>query len=190
MVEKKFNPEKLAMLNNPERLRLFPITRVVESTKLHRPTHIIDVGAGTGLFSVACAEQFPHARISACDISPAMIAWITENIVSQHSSIVPVHTQESNIPLESESADLLFTVNVHHEFEQPLKNLAEFNRLLIPGGYLVVSDWRKGNSERGPDVSIRYTVEQLADELKHTGFSIHEIFPEVEDNFMLIARKV
>jgi ubiquinone/menaquinone biosynthesis C-methylase UbiE len=79
MTEKKFNPEKLAMLNNPERLQLLPVYDIKESTELYEPTHIIDVGAGTGLFSSAFAELFPGTRISACDISPVMIDWITEH---------------------------------------------------------------------------------------------------------------
>jgi len=117
MVEKKFNPEKLAMLNNPERLQLLPVYDIKESTELYEPTHIIDVGAGTGLFSSAFAELFPGTRISACDISPVMIDWITEHLVPQYPSIVPVLTEEITIPLTSKTADMLFTVNVHHEFE-------------------------------------------------------------------------
>ncbi len=178
------------MLNNSERLQLFPIARVVESTKLYSPTHIIDVGAGSGLFSIACAEQFPGTRISACDISPVMIDWITEHVVPQYSSIVPVQTEEINIPLISETADLLFTVNVHHEFDQPIDNIKEWKRLLKPGGFFVISDWRKTDSKRGPDISIRYTIEQLCEELIQSGFSIHDMFPEVVDNFVVVARKV
>ncbi|MFO7867970.1 MAG: class I SAM-dependent methyltransferase [Bacteroidales bacterium] len=190
MTEKKFNPEKLAMLNNPERLQFFPVYDIKESTELFEPTHIIDVGAGTGLFSSAFAELFPGTRISACDISLVMIEWITEHVVPQYPSIVPVLTEEITIPLTSETADMLFTVNVHHEFEEPIENIREWKRVLKPRGFLVISDWRKTDSKRGPDISIRYTVDQVCEELIRSGFSIHDIFPEVGDNFVVVARKV
>lgn len=84
-----------------------------------------------------------------------MIDWIKENIVSTYPELIPVQTEEVSIPLDDEIADIVFTINLHHELENPDKTINEAYRILRPGGKVFIVDWKKG-TPTGPPEEIRW----------------------------------
>lgn len=189
MEEKKFNPQKLDRLNNPERLKDFPTDFVIKQTLLNNPEVIIDIGAGTGFFSIPFAKKFNACSIYACDISDIMLNWMKENIVNQHKNIIPTKMDENKVSLEDNIADFLFMVNLHHELESPEKMLKECYRLLKSEGTIAISDWRKEQSERGPSVELRYKQNDVVSQLVRAGFQEVQSFTDFPNNFLVIAKK-
>jgi malonyl-CoA O-methyltransferase len=49
--------------------------------------HILELGCGTGLLTEQLQQQWPHAHISACDISPQMLAIAQSNIKPKQKAI-------------------------------------------------------------------------------------------------------
>ena len=189
MEEKRFNPSKLDKLNNPERIKDFPIDFILKHISFNHPTAIVDIGAGTGFYSIPFAQKFQDCKIYACDISDVMISWMNENIISKYNNIVPSKMEDSKTYLENEQADFLFMVNLHHELDNPEKMLNECYRLLKPGASIAISDWRKEESDRGPSVQIRYEPEQVQGQLIKAGFNNIRIFKDFPNNFLIIADK-
>jgi tRNA1Val (adenine37-N6)-methyltransferase len=51
--------------------------------RAENPRNILDIGTGTGLLALMCAQRFPQARITAIDIAPTAIETSLKNV--QHS---------------------------------------------------------------------------------------------------------
>ncbi|HRW62225.1 MAG TPA: class I SAM-dependent methyltransferase [Bacteroidales bacterium] len=189
MSSKKFDVTKLNKLNNPERIKDFPLEFILEHLQIKDLKVIIDLGAGTGFYSIPFASRFKSCKIYACDISDTMIDWMKDNVVPLHSNIITVKMGENNVPLHNEMADLLFMVNLHHELDNPEKILKESYRVLKSNGSIAISDWRKEASEHGPSIDIRYAAEKVEAQLKTTGFKNIRIFNDFPNNFVIIAEK-
>ncbi len=194
MTEKKsrvFDPAKLQKLNDPERLRDIPPELIWE--KLGMPRHeeaaFVEIGAGTGFFSRQFLKYTGGGTIYACDISPVMVGWMKDNIVEEYPGIVPLLMEDSRIPLDDAAAHLVYTINVHHEFPDPVRAMKEACRILLPGGSIFIADWRKEPMERGPRTEIRYETGQVLDHLQQAGFTGMQVHEGMEKQFLVTARK-
>lgn len=49
-------------------------------TELDAPQRILDVGTGTGLWAIDCADQYPTATVVATDLSPIQPTLVPENL--------------------------------------------------------------------------------------------------------------
>jgi len=190
MAEKRFDVTKLNKLNDPERLKDFPAEIILSLVNLENPQIIIDLGAGTGFFSISFSKLLKNCKIYACDISDIMINWMNENVTNQFNNILPLKMKDSNIPLSNEIADLLFMVNLHHELSNPIETLKECFRLLKPTGKIVISDWKKEISNRGPSFNLRYEPENVEMQLKETGFQVQSVLNHFPNNFLIIGVKL
>lgn len=47
--------------------------------ELHRASHLIDIGAGTGSVSIEAALQYPGLRVTAIERNPAALRLLDEN---------------------------------------------------------------------------------------------------------------
>ena len=189
MEERKFDVKKLDKLNNPERLKEFPAETILKLANINNPKTLIDLGAGTGFFSIPFAKKIKDSKIYACDISEVMIDWMKEHITNEYDNIIPLKMEENSIPLENEIADFLFMVNLHHELNDPEKTLTECYRLLKPKGKIAISDWKKENTSHGPSINFRYNTKSVEKQLLENGFhniSLHTNFP---NNFLIIGEK-
>ena len=189
MDEKKYDPKHLHKLNNPERLKNVPPGFVWEKLNMKTADVIIEIGAGTGIYSIEFLRLANAQKLYACDISDTMLNWMTENVVPKHPRIIPFKTEESRIPLDDGIADLVFMINLHHELDNPPQMLKEANRLLKPGGKIFIADWRRQDMPDGPPTHIRYTATQVKEELEAAGFNSIMVDETLPKHFLIIARK-
>lgn len=189
MEEKKFDPKKLDKLNDPQRLKDLPPEFIKEKIGPVDPDVIIDIGAGTGIFSKAFLEFFPNSRIYACDISDTMVRWMQENVAPAHPAIIPLKMQENHVPLEDRVAGLILMINLHHELEDPSLMLAECNRLLHLGGRIAICDWKPQQMESGPPLSIRLNARQVVDQLQQAGFHDVVDYEDCPSHFLVTASR-
>lgn len=189
MEEKRFNPKNLDRLNNPMRYKALPPEFIIKNAALQNPKVIIDLGAGTGFYSVPMAEFYKNSKIYACDISNVMVDWMQENISIQHSNIIPLKMEDNSVPLDSNIADFLFMINLHHELDSPERALKECYRLLKSKGTIAISDWKKENTEQGPSIELRYEATVVKEQLLAAGFEKISIHTELPTNFLIFAEK-
>lgn len=167
---KKFNPKKLGMLNDPSRLEAVSPSYILDKLDMDSIHVIADVGAGTGLFSKAFLEVCPAEKAYALDISPHMIEWMKENLTVERGEITPLLMGESTIPLEDDSVDLLLMFNLYHELDEPNRLLKEVYRVLKEEGKVCIVDWKKEKTEHGPPLEHRVAEEKIMKDLKDSGF--------------------
>ncbi len=186
MNDKKFDPKNLEKLNNPERLKDLPPQFIWDQTGLDSAETIVDIGAGTGLFSIQFS--FYSREIYACDISEQMINWLGENVCPNHRNIIPVKMDETSVPLDDDIADAVFMINLYHELDEPDAMLAECRRLLKDGGRICIVDWKKENMSEGPPVDFRYMPSEVRKQIQKAGFNDITISEELEKHFLITAK--
>ncbi|MCX8031838.1 MAG: methyltransferase domain-containing protein [Thermoleophilia bacterium] len=189
MNEKGFDPTRLSRLNNPARLRDIPPDYLWSKVGLNSADVLVEVGAGTALFSVALLQYAQPARVFACDVAETMIDWVKENVVPEHPEITPLLSEERVLPLEEASADLVFMINVYHELTDSLAVAKEAHRILKPGGKILVVDWKKEEMSEGPPLAIRWSVEEVIDELACAGFTDLTSHDDLAKHFVVIGKK-
>lgn len=189
MNEKKFDTGKLTKLNNPKRLEDIPPAYIWEKLNLEKSDVLVEIGAGTAFFSSAFLQHSTHAKIYACDVSDVMIEWMQGNIVQKYPNIIPIRSEENSVALEDGIADLVFTINLHHELDNPDLIIKEAYRMLKPGGTLFIVDWKKNSIAEGPPAHIRFLPEQVEEQLVNSGFRHVNIFGELPKHFLVVGKK-
>jgi ubiquinone/menaquinone biosynthesis C-methylase UbiE len=115
--------------------------RIVEIAEPKAKHTVVDLGAGTGLLTLAFAER--AARVWAVDSSPAMIEYLRVKASSADlDNVETVVASAASLPLVDGIADLVVSNYCLHELRNAEKDraLGEAMRVLKPGGRLVVGD--------------------------------------------------
>jgi ubiquinone/menaquinone biosynthesis C-methylase UbiE len=189
MNEKKFDPKKLHKLNDPGRLLDLPPEYIWNKIDIVKPDVLVDIGAGTGFFSVHFLNYAKNGEIFACDTSDIMIQWMKNNICPKYPNIVPLKMKENAVPLEDGIADLVYMINLHHELDKPETILEESFRILKNNGAIFIVDWKKEDMPEGPPTHFRYLPEQVKDQLLSVEFRNVNIFNEMPKHFLVVAKK-
>lgn len=190
MAHMKFDVTKLERLNDEGRFEQLDPERMWEALGRPHPAAIVEIGAGTGLFSARFAAMAPGAVVYAVDMDERMVTWMREHRPEVAAGrIVPVLAEETRVPLPDGVADLAVTINVHHEFIRPDATYAEAFRLLRPGGRILAVDWLPGDSPKGPPQPMRVSPEDLAGFLARAGFGDVTVHPPLPWHSLVTAAK-
>jgi len=94
----------------------------------------LEIGSGTGYFSLNLLQMGTIERLTATDISPGMLRRLATTAESLGLAASTVETEAERLPFEDESFDLVFGHAVLHHIPDLDRALAEFRRVLRPGG--------------------------------------------------------
>lgn len=97
----------------------------------------LEIGAGTGYFSLNLLQRGVIGSAVATDISPGMLATLRANAARLGLEVQTVATQAEALPFPDRSFDLVFGHAVLHHLPDLDRAFAEFARVLRPGGTLV-----------------------------------------------------
>jgi len=105
---------------------------------------VLDVGAGTGYYSLAIAEKLTTGKVICFDLSQVMLHRLEKMAIKKGlaDKIQPLKGEACSIRIEGESVDLVVSNNVFHELSEPGFALREMVRVLKPGGWVIVTDFR------------------------------------------------
>lgn len=96
------------------------------------PQRWLDLGSGTGYFSRALAQQFPHSEGLALDIAQGMLAFARPLGGAAHF----VAGDAESLPLQADSCDLIFSSLALQWCGDFARVLSEAHRVLKPGGVM------------------------------------------------------
>jgi ubiquinone/menaquinone biosynthesis C-methylase UbiE len=94
----------------------------------------LEIGAGTGYFSLNLLQAGLIERATATDISPGMLATLEENASSLGLEVKTAAAEAETLPFPDESFDLVFGHAVLHHIPDLGQAFSEFARVLRPGG--------------------------------------------------------
>ena len=94
----------------------------------------LEIGSGTGYFSLNLLQLGVIEQLTATDISPGMLKRLATTADGLGLEVETVKTEAEELPFEDESFDLVFGHAVLHHIPDLDKAFAEFRRVLRPGG--------------------------------------------------------
>ncbi|HMN95140.1 MAG TPA: methyltransferase domain-containing protein [Phycisphaerales bacterium] len=109
------------------------------------PGRLVDVACGTGMLVEAVRRRWPETPAIGVDLSAEMLEQAERRVPAGDGASGPptqwrIGPAEA-LPLEEGAADTLTCTNAFHLVQRPVDALAEFRRVLVPGGRLVIVDW-------------------------------------------------
>lgn len=106
------------------------------------PRRIVDLGSGTGTGSLALAQRFTQADITAVDLSPQMLHLLSKKADAHNLSdrVRGVRADLSEGWPQLESSDLVWAAASLHHMPDPDRALAGAFDNLRPGGLLAVTE--------------------------------------------------
>jgi ubiquinone/menaquinone biosynthesis C-methylase UbiE len=97
----------------------------------------LEIGAGTGYFSLNLLQAGAIERATCTDISPGMLATLESNAERLGLSVRTAAAEAETLPFADESFDLVLGHAVLHHIPDLGQAFSEFNRVLRPGGTLI-----------------------------------------------------
>jgi ubiquinone/menaquinone biosynthesis C-methylase UbiE len=130
---------------------------------------VLDIGAGTGRFSLAIAKQLKSGKIICLDLSEEMLQHLRRKSEKEGlQDRIQIRKGEASASgLEKESMDLVMSNSVFHELSRPESVLAEMLRVLKPSGWVIITDFK--------DTRISRLICRSHLEGSHGPFSVHEL---------------
>jgi FkbM family methyltransferase len=130
-------------LERPGRERAERTDLFIERLPLDADDVVADIGAGTGYFAFPVAERVPEGRVLAVDIQPEMLAIIREKQAANDiDNVRPILGDERDPKLPANTVDLIYIVDAYHEFSHPKEMGEALARALVPGGRLILVEYR------------------------------------------------
>ncbi len=141
---------------------------------------IIDIGAGSGYFSVKLAEK--GAYVIAADVDDEFQEFLNNRI--EKNDLMNIETRK--IPydgpgLKEHEVDKVVLVNTYHHIENRPDYFSKVKTGTKPDGELVIIDFFKAEISVGPPLDHKVAIDQVIQELKkakYTSFNVNvELLP-------------
>ena len=95
---------------------------------------MVDVGCGTGILAARIESDLHPDTVYGCDPSAGML----EKARQRSASVRWIQGTAEQLPLDDGAVDAVTTTEAFQFFDQPAA-LREFNRVLEPGGHVVIA---------------------------------------------------
>jgi len=101
---------------------------------------LLDAGCGQGKSFQYLRQAFAPQRLIGVDADPHSLDLSAEEAARQGMSVELIGSDCAQLPVPDASVDLLFCHQTFHHLVEQEKALAEFYRVLKPGGYLMFAE--------------------------------------------------
>lgn len=155
--------------------------KLIQQMALNPEMTVLEVGPGPGYFSLPVARFLENGKLVLADIQPEMLKKAQRRLnkkAIKNTEFLICDGEKFDLP--DNHFDRIFMVTVLGEVENRNQYLAEFYRMLKPGGMLSVSE-QAGDPDKMKIAEIRELAE------KHS-FAFLQLF-ENEKNFTINFKK-
>ena len=194
LARKAWSNGYLWMLERDQREEYQEKTKILEALNLKPGSFVVDVGAGSGYFSIPVARAIgAEGTLLATDIRQEMLDYIERRAaIEQLDNIELLLAKPDDPMLPPGKADLILMVDVYHYIQDVAARIAFGKKLragLAPGGRLVVIDFiPKPWEERpwGPPESQHLSEETLTADLAEAGLKRVEKHDFISEQFFVV----
>lgn len=167
---------------------------IVETFGLQSGMKVADFGSGSGHFTLLMARKVgPSGVVTALDVLDNTLEVIRSKAAT--SGLTNLQTVRADLEvygssgLPDSSQNLVLAANILFQSNQKTEILKEAQRILEPGGELVIIEWKKDAGGLGPPMENRLNSGDVKADAQSLGFSfVREINAGVF-HFGLIFRK-
>ena len=156
--------------------QFLPKTAGVEEPQSLR---VLDVGIGTGSFSLAFADAWDGAvDLAGIDLSASMVEIAEQRLARAGIASNVVQGNVTELPFQAARFDVVLVAHVLEHLQDPAAALAEIRRVLVPDGWVVMCMTRK--SFLGAYVQWKWRTHRLTESvgeqwLRAAGFRKYEL---------------
>lgn len=177
-------------LERPSRVNSELPDRLVRSLDLKPSMHVADIGAGTGYFTFRLSPLVPYGKVHAVDIQQRMLDLIAAKSDSAGvRNVEVVHGTETDPMLPEGKIDLALIVGSYHEFYYPYEMMTNVVESLVPGGRLVLVEYRGEDATIDVPATHRLTREQMIREMEVVGLTFRESKDILPQQHFLVFEK-
>ncbi len=134
---------------------------------------IVDIGAGSGYFSVRLAAK--GAKVIAADVNDDFLNYLKDRIAKNNLKNIELRKVPFDSPsLKDEEVDMVLIVNTYHHIENRSEYFAKVRRGTKKNGELVIIDFFKADIPVGPR-EHKVSIDEAVGELKKAGYTSFEI---------------
>ena len=134
---------------------------------------IMDIGAGSGYFSVKLANK--GANVIAADVSEEFQTALKKRIEEQKIENIELRKIPFDSPsLKDKEVDMVLIVNTYHHIENRPDYFAKVKKGLNKGGKLVIIDFFDAEAPVGPK-HHKIAIDTVISELKKAGYTNFEV---------------
>jgi len=160
-MNKVFDFKDRHKLDDPERQKEMPSEHVLDLIRLDSGHVFLDIGAGTGYFSIPALKKVGEkGKVIAADISAQMLLEIGEKTGNPRNLLL-IETTQNEIFLPSLSVDRILMSMVLHEIEEQERYLKDITDILREDGIMTFVEWKKIETGNGPPNRHRISQEEL-----------------------------
>jgi len=146
----------LSIFEDPNRAKNLQIERVMDLLGIKRGSHVADIGAGSGWFTVRAARRVgKDGVVYAVEINPDYLRHIEERAKKEKlTNIRPILGKPDNPLLPGASVDAVLLLKTYHEVAQPIELLRHVHEEMRPGAKLGIIDKNGKGNDHGLDADV------------------------------------
>ena len=150
-------------MDNPARRLLLSPSTFANRFQISETDRILEIGPGSGYFSVELARRVRDGRLELFDLQPEMLAKARRKLLKEAIENVgyTVGNASARLPFPDAHFDIVVLVTVLREVPDKKACLTEINRVLRPAGVVIFH-------EQLPDNLIRFA--ELGPMVESAGF--------------------
>jgi ubiquinone/menaquinone biosynthesis C-methylase UbiE len=169
-------------IDNPIRRRIQPPKKVVNWIGIHNGMNILEIGPGSGTFTIEAANCTGKGIVCAVDIQPLVITTLTHTLSKAGiTNVVPCVASVYKLPFPDNMFDRVFMMSVLAEIPHKEKALHEIHRVLTEDGLLAIGEFLPD-----PDYPLKKTVINWC---KKAGYQLVNVYGGFV-HYVLIFKKV
>jgi ubiquinone/menaquinone biosynthesis C-methylase UbiE len=138
-----FFPHQMSfILELPMRRLLITPSQLADRLHLTKDARVLEVGCGSGLFSVEVARRLPRGHLELFDLQQEMLDKARRKIEAAGLERIVGYTRGDarRLALATTGFDVAFLVAVLGEIPEPQRCLRALHRVLRPGGLLSITE--------------------------------------------------
>lgn len=164
---------KISFLDSKQRETLIPPEVLISQMPIQREHTLLDVGAGTGFFTIPMAES-TSGKVYALEPDRRMLSVIESK--AEEKGIKNIELIENfleDLNIQNESIDFTMASLILHELSSLSDALTKIYEMLKTDGHLLCLEYEKDDKIiEGPPMEIRIGSDELEKALTICGFKV------------------
>ncbi len=123
--------------------------KLVKGILNENPSNVLDIATGTADLAITLAKKSSNVKVTGVDIAENMLSFGRVKVQKKGLSnrIELIKASALSLPFNENSFDAAMVAFGVRNFQEPVKGLAEINRVLCPGGKIFVLEFTNPKSK-------------------------------------------